>query len=57
MTDQLRRLIEFARQQPPMTPDELREQEISFAWGNIAYENPRITRQMVERAISRDKPE
>lgn len=41
-------LIEAARKRPPMTPAEIREQRISFAYGNAAMENPRITREMVE---------
>lgn len=42
-------LLERARQLPPMTAGQLREQRISFAYGNVAIENPRITREMVER--------
>lgn len=32
----------------PMTPDEMTEQRRSFAYGNTAIENPKITREMVE---------
>jgi hypothetical protein len=42
-------LIEAARKLPPMTPAQLRAQRISFAYGNTSFENPRITREMVER--------
>jgi hypothetical protein len=42
-------LLERARQLPPMTPAQSREQRISFAYGNGVTENPRITREMVER--------
>jgi len=33
-----------------MTPSQRREQEISFAYGNVAIENPEVTEEMVERA-------
>lgn len=46
---ELDRLIEEARKLPPMTPAQLREQRISFTYGNCAIENPNITREMVER--------
>jgi hypothetical protein len=42
-------LIETARNHV-MTPEERRAQVISFAYGNLAIENPAITREMVERA-------
>lgn len=45
----LQRLLDWARKQPPMTAAELREQRISWAYGNCAIENPHITREMVER--------
>lgn len=44
MTDNLRRLIEKLRDYQ-MTPEELREQAISFAYGNGHMENSRITRE------------
>jgi hypothetical protein len=50
MSDRLKRLIERARQHQ-MSPQELLEQEISFAYGNAHFENERITREMVERAL------
>ena len=31
-----------------MTADQIAEQRRSFAYGNTAFENPKITRQMVE---------
>ena len=48
----LRELIEWARSYE-MTPEERREQAISFAYGNAAIENPLITREMVEQAAER----
>jgi hypothetical protein len=33
-----------------MTPDQLREQRQSFAYGNTNIENERITREMVAEA-------
>ncbi|MEK7151661.1 MAG: hypothetical protein AAB784_03045 [Patescibacteria group bacterium] len=32
-----------------MTPEEIREQVISFAYGNAAIENPSVIREMFER--------
>jgi hypothetical protein len=46
----LEALLAKARSLPPMTAAQLREQRISFAYGNLAIENPHITRDMVERA-------
>lgn len=46
---ELARLLEWAAKQPPMTPAQLRAQRISWAYGNCAMENPRITREMVEK--------
>lgn len=33
-----------------MTPEEKEEQRRSFAYGNTKIENPRITREMVDKA-------
>ena len=33
-----------------MTPEEKEEQRRSFVYGNIKIENPRITREMVDKA-------
>jgi hypothetical protein len=46
-------LIEWARRRGPMTPDEMREQRRSFAYGNCHIENDRITREMVAEADER----
>jgi hypothetical protein len=46
-------LIEWARRRGPRTPDEMREQRRSFAYGNCHIENDRITREMVAEADER----
>jgi hypothetical protein len=33
-----------------LTPEEKEQQRRSFAYGNMRIENPRITREMVDRA-------
>lgn len=46
MTEELKELIDRASK-IEMTPDQLREQRRSFAYGNTNIENGRITREMV----------
>lgn len=46
---ELDRLLEKARNAPPMTPEEREEQRRSFAYGNAAIENPGVTRELVDR--------
>lgn len=46
MTKELQELIDRART-IEMTPDQLRDQRRSFAYGNTHIENDRITREMV----------
>lgn len=41
-------LIEQSRRLPPMTDAQREEQRRSFAYGNTAIENPRITREMID---------
>lgn len=48
MTEELKQLIEVARRVNP-TPAQREEQRRSFAYGNTAFENSRITREMVDR--------
>lgn len=48
MTEELKHLIEVARRVNP-TPAQREEQRRSFAYGNTAFENSRITREMVDR--------
>jgi hypothetical protein len=46
MTKDLQELVDRARK-IEMTPEQLREQRRSFAYGNTHIENDRITREMV----------
>ena len=48
MNAELERLIEVAKRIKP-TPEHREEQRRSFAYGNTAFENPRITREMINR--------
>jgi hypothetical protein len=57
MTANLEILIEAARKVRP-SPDQEEEQRRSFAYGNTAFENSLITREMVDReaeAIKRER--
>lgn len=45
-------LIEVARKHE-MTPEERYEQRVSFAYGNVAIESPRVTREMVAEIARR----
>lgn len=49
MQEELSRLIDAARNAPAMTAIEKEAQRRSFAYGNTAFENPMITREMVDR--------
>ena len=49
MTKELDQLLEAARGFV-LTPEEKERQRRSFAYGNTAIENPRIVREMVDRA-------
>jgi hypothetical protein len=48
MGDELKTLIEIAKRVVP-SPKDREEQRRSFAYGNTAFENSRITREMVDR--------
>ena len=48
MTDKLNALLRQARS-VPMTPAEREAQRRSFVYGNTAFENDRITRELVDR--------
>ena len=59
MTDALHELLEAARRAQP-SPEQREEQRRSFAYGNTAFENALITREMIDReavklARERDK--
>lgn len=46
MTDALKTLLEAARK-VEMTPNDVEDQRVSFAYGNTKIENNRITRETV----------
>jgi hypothetical protein len=48
MTDALKKLLEAARK-AVTTPEQREKQRRSFAFGNTAFENRLITRDMVDR--------
>jgi len=48
MTDALRTLLEAAKKAQP-TAEQREQQRRSFAFGNTAFENSLITREMVDR--------
>jgi hypothetical protein len=48
MTDALKSLLEAARM-AEATPEQREKQRRSFAFGNTAFENSLITREMVDR--------
>jgi hypothetical protein len=48
MTKELQALIEAAKKVTP-TPEHREAQRRSFAYGNTAFENARITREMIDR--------
>ena len=59
MTKSLELLIEAARSATP-SPQQQEEQRRSFAYGNTAFENSLITRQMIDEqaeAIARERDE
>jgi hypothetical protein len=59
MTKSLELLIEAARNATP-SPEQQEEQRRSFAFGNTAFENSLITRQMIDEqaeAIARERDE
>ena len=43
-------LLKKAADAPPMPPAEMREQRISFAFGNASLDNPHVTKEMVRDA-------
>jgi hypothetical protein len=49
MTKYLDNLLEAAKK-AVLTPEEKEQQRRSFAYGNTVIENPRITREMIDRA-------
>jgi hypothetical protein len=51
MSEKMRALVERARQYQ-MTPEEIREQIIDFAYGNGHFEDQRVTREGIARAAA-----
>jgi hypothetical protein len=59
MTDGLKTLLDAAKKAEP-TPEQREKQRRSFAFGNTAFENKLITREMVDRQaeeLAREKNE
>ncbi len=59
MTDALKTLLEAAKKAEP-TAEQQEKQRRSFAFGNTAFENKLITREMVDRQaeqLAREKNE
>lgn len=54
MTDDLKALIEAAKRVHP-SPEHREEQRRSFAYGNTAFENRLITREMIDRQAEKLK--
>lgn len=52
MTEKLNALLKEARS-VQMTAEEREEQRRSFVYGNTAFENDRITRELVDRIADR----
>jgi hypothetical protein len=52
MTEKLKDLLKRARS-VPMTADEREAQRRSFVYGNTAFENDRITRELVDRVADK----
>lgn len=48
MLKALQQLLEAAKKSKP-SPEQSEEQRRSFAYGNTAFENPLITREMIDR--------
>jgi hypothetical protein len=52
MTKALKELIEAAKNAKP-TPEQREQQRRSFAYGNAAFENELITREMIDREAAK----
>lgn len=52
MTEKLNALLRQARS-VPMTPAEREAQRRSFVYGNTAFENDRITRELVDKVADK----
>ena len=56
MTRELQELLEAAKK-IEMSPEQKEEQRRSFAYGNANIENPRVTRETVDKAADALKSE
>jgi hypothetical protein len=56
-SEELFKLLEEARKAKPMTAEERRVQRVSFAYGNLALHDEKITKEMVEAADRELHPE
>ena len=54
MGNELKKLLEKAKK-VEMSAEQREEQRRSFAYGNAAFENPRVTRAMVDKAAKANK--
>lgn len=54
VSPRLKRLLAAAKKRV-VTEEELREQRISFAYGNLALHDPRVTKDDIRRAAERIK--
>jgi hypothetical protein len=54
--DAFEHLLASARR-AEMTPEQREEQRRSFAYGNTALENPRITRQIIDQEAEKLSPQ
>jgi hypothetical protein len=52
MVDPLKKLLDAAKTAEP-TPEQKEQQRRSFAYGNTAFENSLITREMIDREAER----
>lgn len=52
MSDELRGLLEKAKNMPPMTPAQLFEQKVSWCYGQLGHNNP-LTKEQVRAMILR----
>jgi hypothetical protein len=49
LSDALKKMLALAREVPPMGQEQKERQRRSFAYGNTHFENPRISREMVDQ--------
>ncbi len=57
MSEHLKELLDAAMRAPKMSAEDKEAQRRSFAFGNANIENSRITKEMVDEAADRLKPQ